>query len=318
MGLWDMGAVAAAFSEAAVNPTAWARALNVVAAQAEAFGAILFPVVGHHPPNVPLSDRMEELVSAYFRGARRRDDRNQDAATMKSSRLVNDLDSVSIDEKKKRSSYQELLASAGIRWSAEVKITCGGDLWCLSVQRSLQQIPFSPEEKHKLAQLSQSLSSAAAISRSLGFATTKAALDAFEVSDTAVLLVDRLGHVVRVNASAERLLKGEIRLSNGKMVANDQNAARQVERALHKLLQIREAALTAPIPIPRNSQRPLLVYLIKLPSMASNAFAECQAIAVLIDPDKRWTPSEMTLRASFGFHGRRGEARGQGIEWRRS
>ncbi len=59
--------------------------------------------------------------------------------------------------------------------------------------------------------------------------------------------------------------------------------------------------LAAPIPLPRDGQRPLLVYLLKLSSLSANALAECQAIAVLIDPDKRWVPAETTLRASFGF-----------------
>jgi hypothetical protein len=151
MGAWDLGAVEAAFSDAALNPAAWTRALNVVTAQTDAFGAILVPVAGNHLPNVPFSDRMEESLSAYFQGGwHLRDERNQGAAIMKKHGVVDDLDIVSIDEIKKRAYYQEFLAPVGLRWFAGVKVACGGDLWCLSVQRSVEQTPFSPEESASL------------------------------------------------------------------------------------------------------------------------------------------------------------------------
>jgi DNA-binding CsgD family transcriptional regulator len=294
--------VEAAFSDAATNPSAWVRALNVVTAQTEAFGAILLPIKGNHLPNVPFSERMESSFDAYVKGEwHLRDERNNGAAIMKKNGVVDDLDIVSFDEIQKRPYYQEFLAPEGLRWFAGVKVACGDDLWCLSLQRSLKQKPFSAEEKRKLAQLSKSLSSAAAISRALGFATENAALDAFEVSDTAVLLIDRLGEVIRTNQSAQKLLNGDVKLARGKIVSSDQEATRAVQRALHKLLRAGEPALAAPIPLPRDGQRPLLVYLLKLSSLSANALGECQAIAVLIDPDKRWMPTETTLRASFGF-----------------
>jgi DNA-binding CsgD family transcriptional regulator len=301
MGLWDLGAVEAAFADAAVNPAAWARALNVVTAQTEAFGAILVPVAGNPLPNVPFSDRMEESLGAYFQRGRHLQERNQAAATVKKDGAADDLDVFSVDEMKTRPYYQEFLAPVGLPWFAGAKIACGDDLWCLLVQRSVEQTPFSQEEKYELVQLSKRLSSAASISRALGFAATNTALEAFAVSDTAVLLFDRMGNVIRANQSAEQLLKGDVRISQGKIVAKDRNAAREVEQALQNLLGVRASALAAPIPLPREGQRPLLVYLIKLSSIFANAFAECQAIAVLIDPDKRWMPSEITLRASFGF-----------------
>jgi len=68
MRLWNLEAIEAAFSNAAVNPTAWTHALNVVTAETEAFGSVLLPVAGNHPPNVPFSDRMEASYQAYFQG----------------------------------------------------------------------------------------------------------------------------------------------------------------------------------------------------------------------------------------------------------
>jgi DNA-binding CsgD family transcriptional regulator len=115
------------------------------------------------------------------------------------------------------------------------------------------------------------------------------------------LLIDRFGSVIRASQSAEQLLEGEIELSRGKLVCKDQKAARTIEQALQKFLASSEAALAAPMPLFRNWKRPILVYLLKLSSLSDNPFAECQAMAILIDPERRWSPSEIALRATFGF-----------------
>ncbi len=302
MGTWNLDLVEAALSDAAVDPKAWPRALNIVSAQTGAFGSILVPVAGNHLPNVPISDRMNESLDAYFRdGWHLRDERNRGAATMNKIGVVDDLDINTFEEIKQRPYYQEFLAPKGLRWFAGVKVACGDDLWCLSIQRTIDQGPFSPEEKQKLANLSKCLSSVAATSRALGFATTNAALDAFEVSDTAVLLFDRLGRVIRVNQSAEALLDHDVKVSGKKLVIADKEAGRCLDRALNGLLWSREASLTAPVPLMRFGRRPLIAYLLKLSSLAANALADCQAVMVLIDPDKRWQPPEIALQAGFGL-----------------
>jgi DNA-binding CsgD family transcriptional regulator len=294
----DLEAIEASFSEAAINPAAWTRALNVVTAQTEAFGAALIPVSGRPPLNVPCSDRLKEPFRVYFRGARPvQDEYNRGRPGTTNNGVADHLKNANEMNKP----AQDSLVPIGLGWWAGIEVKCGEDRWCLSIQRSREQRPFSPQEKFELAQLSESLSWAAAISRQLGLATTSSALDAFEFSDTAVLLVDRFGSVIRASQSAEQLLEGEIELSRGKLVCKDQKAARTIEQALQKFLASSEAALAAPMPLFRNWKRPILVYLLKLSSLSDNPFAECQAMAILIDPERRWSPSEIALRATFGF-----------------
>lgn len=301
MGAWNLAAVEEAFSEAAANPVAWTQALNVLTNETNSFGAIFAPVSGNHLPNIPFSDRMGETIAAYRDGTwNRRDDRNKGVLLSKDARIADGPEHVTADGTTSRPSYQDFLATTGLRWFAEIRIQCGDELWCLSVQRSARQTPFSSQEKYQLAQLSQGLSKAAAATRALGSATTNAALNAFEVSDTAVLLVDRFGKVIRFNHSAERMIEEDLAIWRGRLVVKDQSASRSVEQALLELLWERDTPLAA-IPLPREGRRPLLVHPIKLPSMSANALAECQAIAILTDPDKRWIPAETTLRASFGF-----------------
>jgi DNA-binding CsgD family transcriptional regulator len=302
MKTWNLDAIEGALSDAAIDPKAWGRALDVVSAQTNAFGCILVPVAGNHLPNVPISDRMGQSLETYFReGWHLRDERNRGAAIMKRTGVVDDLAIHTLEEINQHPYYQEFLAPQGLKWFAGVKVTCGDDLWCLSIQRTTQQEPFSSEEKQKLAQLSQRLSSVAATCRALGYAATNAALDAFEVSETAVLLFDRLGRVNRVNQSAESLLDRDVNISGNRLVVAHRESARLLDLALKKLLWSREASLSVPVALTRYGRRPLIAYLMKLSSLAANAFADCQALMVLIDPDKRWRPPEIALQTAFGL-----------------
>ena len=94
MADWNFEAIEEAFSDAAVNPAVSARALNVVTAQTEAFGAILIPVTGNILPNVPFSDRMKKSLRPYFRREWHvRGEHMLSAAIMNKSGVAHDLKS---------------------------------------------------------------------------------------------------------------------------------------------------------------------------------------------------------------------------------
>lgn len=60
--LWDFGAVAAAFAEAAVDPSRWAIAMDAVAEASGGVGALLFPLQGRLP-GIPMSPRLTYLCT---------------------------------------------------------------------------------------------------------------------------------------------------------------------------------------------------------------------------------------------------------------
>jgi hypothetical protein len=64
----------------------------------------------------------------------------------------------------------------------------GGDFWCLSIQRTIEQRPLSEVEKRQFAELSNRLSASAALARALGAPTAAGSLQAFEASEKAVVL----------------------------------------------------------------------------------------------------------------------------------
>ncbi|UPK40777.1 helix-turn-helix transcriptional regulator (plasmid) [Bradyrhizobium sp. 186] len=300
---WNLEPVERAFADAALDPASWVKALDTATALTESFGAILLPIKGGLIPNVPFTERMSESADTYF-GQQwyLRDERNRGIDIMMQRGVADDLDISSANQIKRHPYYQEFLAPHGLRWFAGVGVACGDDLWCLSLQRTIEQGPFSETEKGQLALLSSRLAGSAALARAMGCAATNGALDAFEVSGTAVVLINRMGEAFKANPSAERLLTGDIRITKRKLVAKDRGATTALERALHDLLWRRiGGGLSPPVPLPRTGRRPLFAYPTKLASMTANALADCQAVVILIDPDDTSQPPQAALRAAFGL-----------------
>ena len=214
--------------------------------------------------------------------------------------VVDDLDLFNANQIRRHPYYQEFLAPHNLRWFAGVKVASGTDLWCLSIQRTIAQGPFTPEEKRKLAQLSGSLSSSAALAQTLGSTMARGALEAFEISGTAALLINGRGEVFKANHSAELLLKGDVQIVKGRLASNDMRANAELEEALREILgRPFSAGLSAMVCLPRSGRQPVLAHPVKLSGLASNVLADCQAVVILIDPEKRSCPPEAALRTAF-------------------
>jgi DNA-binding CsgD family transcriptional regulator len=134
------------------------------------------------------------------------------------------------------------------------------------------------------------------------------ALNAFELSDTAIALVNRRGEVYRLNRAAETLLSGEVRIAGHRIVSRDPIATTALGRAIHVLMWGGNGAgMAPPVALPRTTGSPVFAYPAKLSAIAANALADCQAIVVFVDPDERRAAPESLLR--FGFSLTPAEAR---------
>lgn len=300
MPAWNFDPAEQEFAEAGLDPTRWVKALDHIASATGSHGAMLMPLAGGILPNVPFTETVSEPMEEYFRdGWHLRDERMRTIPIITRCGVADDFDGHSADAIAKHPYYQEFLAPHRLRWYAGVKVACGDDLWAVAIQRTIDQGPFSAEEKNELARLSSRLSTGAAIARALGASAAAGALEAFEMSGTAVVLVNRHGNVFKANRSAELLLVDDVRIVKGKLVAKDAQATTALNRAIHSLLWRPAGGLSAPIVLPRASRRPLLAYPARLSNSTANALADCQAMVILVDPDTRPRTPEMTLRLVF-------------------
>jgi DNA-binding CsgD family transcriptional regulator len=298
---WKPELIERAFADAALDPTLWVKALDIVASVTGSKGAGLFPAAGDGLPNVPYTEPIAAGMEDYFKnGWNLRDERQRGIGIMVRQGVYDDFDVSNVDQIKRHPYYQEFLAPHGLRWFAGVRVATDDDLWCLAIQRTNDQGSFSEAEKSRLAALSERLSASAALARAFGAATAAGALQAFEVSGKAVVLINRRGEVYRLNKSAEQLLGGDVRVERRKLVANDSSATAALNRALHELMWQRVGGgLSQPVSLPRRGKRPIVAYPIKLSNLTANALADCQALVVLIDLDKQPHTSETLLQATF-------------------
>ncbi|TIP80247.1 MAG: helix-turn-helix transcriptional regulator, partial [Mesorhizobium sp.] len=157
MGAFDLVAISAAFAEAALDPLRWDTAMELTQKATGSVGALLLDMNGHLP-HIPRSQSTARTHEAYVRdGWIHRDERYRLAPFLARHGIATDLDLFTPDDIAKHPYYQEFLAPFGLRWCALVKVAAGDVFWCLSLQRSIKQGPFSPDELAELTQLSSQL-----------------------------------------------------------------------------------------------------------------------------------------------------------------
>jgi DNA-binding CsgD family transcriptional regulator len=294
--------VASTFADAAIRPELWVKAIDTIARETLSVGAILIPLQGAIP-NIPVSESIRLVTETYFRdGWWMRDERFRCHDTLVCKGVADDFDFTTAEEMERHPYYQEFLRPFNLKYFVGIKMAAGDDLWCVSIQRSPQQGPLAADEKRELAALSRQISSAAALARALGFASANAAMEAFEMSGSAVALLNRRGEVLRLNNAAEAMMGPELRVVQKRIVWEDREATAALDRALHALLWAAAgSALMPPVSLPRHGRRPILAYPLKLSSVSASALADCQALLVFVDLEKRVRPSQEAIRSAFGL-----------------
>jgi DNA-binding CsgD family transcriptional regulator len=291
-----------AIAAAAIDSSRWVAALEAATDAAGGCGAMLIPVRGELPA-LPYTPSVEAAADGYLRGGWvNRDERKRGVHLLDRKGVFTDLDYIGPDEMARSAFYQDYLGPLGLRWFAGVKVACEDDLWCVAIQRSIQQGPFVAEEAERLVLLSRHLGAAAAVSRALGFARAEGALSAFDLSGTAAVLLDRFGQVLRTNPAAEGLMGSDIDIRQRRIVSRSADATAALDRMLHRaLLTSGASALMPPVPLPRELQRPVFAYVLRVPTITRDVLAAGQALVILVDPDRHTPPAETMLQAGFNL-----------------
>lgn len=296
---WDLGSIERAFAEAALDPSRWSAAMETAAAATGASGAAMFPIHGRLPL-MPHTASMDEGFEIYIRDRWfERDERYRSMSTILRKGVATEFDFTTPEEINRNPFYQEFLAPQGFRWFAGIMVGAAENVWSFALQRKIAHGPFQPDEVKQCADLSTRLAGAAAVARALGFAATSGVLEAFDASGTAVVQLDSMACVIRLNPEAEKLIGYGIRVIKRRLVAERREATQALDRALDALLWRQTATLVPPVALPRAGRLPLLAYPLGLRCIADNPFADCRAMLVLIDPEQRRRPPEALLRHTF-------------------
>jgi DNA-binding CsgD family transcriptional regulator len=285
----DFGPLTESFAAAALDPRLWEAAMDETARATGSFGAFLAPIKGRSP-SLPTSERLRPTTDFYLsQGWVHRDERYRAVPTMLRQGVATDFDVATAEERARSPYYQEFLRPFNLGWFAVVKVGEGEDVWALSLQRTLGQGAFSRRELTELSGLSRRLAGGAELARAFQAARVDATLEAFEATRSAVAIIDRLGEVLRLSAGAERLIGTDLAVVQRRIVSTSREANAALERALHRLIWLRESEAFEPaVVLPRRDGRPILAYPSRFPrSAVREGFALAQAIVTFVDLEAR-------------------------------
>jgi DNA-binding CsgD family transcriptional regulator/PAS domain-containing protein len=199
----DFAPVARGIEQAALDAAHWPQVLADLSERAGAGGAVLLSTEKRFR-GVPFSPGMEDLAELYFRDDwSDRDLRCRGLPLMLQRGVSVDQDYAAPEEFERSAYYQDLHGRVGYRWSACVGFRAGEDLWCIALQRRIEQGPFEPDETRQLATLWRSFSDAATLSRQLGFARVLGMVDGLDHVAQGAIAFNPRGEILAHNAAAE-------------------------------------------------------------------------------------------------------------------
>jgi DNA-binding CsgD family transcriptional regulator len=301
---WDPTAIHTAITQVAVDPSCWTLALDRIAAVTGAVGAALIPIkTSDRPLGLNFSASLAESMDAYVReGWYEHDERSRGIPKLRSTGITVDQDHTSREEMR-RSPFYDFLRRYGFQWFVGVAFNAGEDDWCLAIQRSPKQGPFSPVEQRQLLALRASMTTAATIARELGFARALGISDAFDMMETAALLIDRCGRVVRTNKVADAKLGDHLRIVDRQLITDDRNAATALRQIIERAIANAEtgAALMPPVAVARPGRRALAVYAVPLGGVVRDVLTAVRAIVIVRDLEECPMPPEAHVRNLFSL-----------------
>lgn len=292
-------AVADSFMEAAVNPDLWVSALEQASEAAGAHGAVLLPVEGR-VPGVPSTRSMGEAMEAYFsEGWAVREERERGIPDLFRKGIMVDQEYTSEALRRRSPYYSDFLLRFGLHWSACLGFRVDDQLWCLSLNRRIDQDPYDNEEQRHLLRIASRLTTAATLAHRLDFARLEGISDALEAIGSAALLLDSAGRVIRINRLAERCFDAGLSLTGSRLAATDRASDRRLQILLREALtpdgRIGHAV------VERANLRPLVLQAQRLRGLAHAFFSRAAIILLITDPDDRPPGNAAILRDLFGL-----------------
>lgn len=294
--------VSAALGSAVAAPSQWPSILDRICEAMNCKGAALLPRIGD---SFPTSASMIEPFALYMKEEWYKHDlrRRGIAVQLRGTAVVVDDDISTEEERLKSPHHSEFLPRIGLKWWAGTAVWAGHELWCLALQRSVEEGQFSNFEKSVLADFSPRLTEVATLSRAIGHANVAAVTNALDHVQQPALAVDDNGRVVNSNASASALLDDAVWISHGQLVLEDKQAAFELRNQLLKLLFLSDGqALRAPpIIVRRTNSCPLTMKVLPIDGEARSLFAAARAIILLKEVRKPRPPQWQLLQKTYNL-----------------
>lgn len=293
--------VLARLYESALDPSLLRNVLHEVSDALGADSAALFGAPIRPRSGIFFSEGADEAFDWLSRdGLHVHNPRPERALRMRSVRPVATESDLFSEYELKTLPFNVALSKHGMHWEAGGVFTeIDGAPLFFTAQRKACRDNFDKAEIEAITLLFPHLERVARIASRLRLAEAEGMLEGFERTECAALLLDAHQRIVRMNASAEKLMGPDLHVRGGRLVSADEPS----DRALRDLA----GAITAAdlgfarrmgpstVVLRRAGQGALAVYGMPLLGKANDIFDRARAILVIWDPDARKHPKSTLL-----------------------
>src|SRR5262249_25515393 len=137
-------------------------------------------------------------------------------------------------EMRKASLYNDLLDRHGFRWFAVVAFWADRSPWALSIQRTPRDGPFEAGDKQTLELLSERLTLAATLSKTVGGSILRGTINVLARIGHPTVAISQSGHVIEANLLAEQMFDREIYIHNRRLRLADRRASAQLDQVIER------------------------------------------------------------------------------------
>ncbi|MEL6062838.1 MULTISPECIES: helix-turn-helix transcriptional regulator [unclassified Methylobacterium] len=281
--------------EALIDAARWPDLIERVSSSSGSVGALLLRTDRTGLDALCTRSMAEPVRRFYDEGWYREDHRLRGLPTLRARGVTVDLDFTSPDEIARLPYYQDLLGSCGLRWFAGIGFEVQGRLWCLSLQRTVAQGPFEDHEQRRLATLSPLLRRAALLTAMIEKARLAGLTQAFDTIERAALVLDPDGKALCWNTAFTALLGPDLKLAGGRLVAEDPEAARQLEA----LARPCGRAPISVVVVARRDAEPIVIHVVPLVGPSRGVFAGGRTLLLCRVPGAGTVPAAAILQAAY-------------------
>lgn len=278
--------------------------MEAVAAATQSFRAILLPVPQERAPIIRVSESLRPTREFnYLDGWVQCDLGSRGVSNLLRDRIVTNYDCrtpkiIDCDVR-----FPGTPEGVSLPYFAGIKVSAHDRLFCLFIQRSSHQVPFSRAELKKLAKLSSALSAAATEAWMQGLQRAGSVLSVFNLLRWPAFLLDHYGQLIEMNQIAKQIVGDDVKICDGKVASYKAHITATLNRELRAFILSDLSINMKPLmSLPRKDvKRPLLASAIRLSAISQDVFARRQAILILVDLDEHTKVSESVLRRCFAL-----------------
>ena len=298
---WDLERAAQDMQDAALDPLAWAGVLDRLAQSVGGVGAVLMSV-DHRLPGPPVSPGIANLMKDYYaEGWNRSDIRYRGLPTVLRKGVTVDQDFVTPDEIASHPYYKDLLRRHDCLFFAGIGTLTGASFWNITIQRSIGQGPFEPDEVRRLALLARPLTDAVALSRQFGMSHVSGMVDALQHTRQAALLLDEGARVLAMNQRAECMLGPNLDVAQARLLFRDPRHQAAVDKLIaHALAPLTvEGPISTVAAVADAGGNRMFIRAIALRGWARFTFTQASAMLLVGAPEPQADSTAASLANTF-------------------